>query len=265
MPRYREEDRWIVGRIPVSTLNWNRRCSRCRVQLLNCENKRDGFCCGKDGIYALNYRPLPDLPSEYTIMMLHPHVSRDSRILNLLFSFASLETTMEFPQLGGPPGFLAVQGKIYHRIRPSHQYSAVRWILYDGFLANAVPQRNQLNAVPPPSVEAIRCALERVNPFIHQLLLLSSYTEDMPSAYLEIHETNVTPEIAAIIRLDNTSINESQPRRLIISKTNSETSHISTVSPLWEPLAYPLFFPHGTLGWGANQGQLAPLNTNNNN
>ena len=32
--------------------------------------------------------------------------------------------------------------------------------------------------------------------------------------------------------------------------TYSDVFHIPTVSRLWEPLAYPLLFPHGSLGWG---------------
>lgn len=29
-----------------------------------------------------------------------------------------------------------------------------------------------------------------------------------------------------------------------------ENQSVSTVSRYWEPLSYPLLFPHGTLGWG---------------
>ena len=36
---------------------------------------------------------------------------------------------------------------------------------------------------------------------------------------------------------------------MVIRRDGSNQS-ISTISRLWEPLAYPLLFPHGTLGWG---------------
>ena len=49
---------------------------------------------------------------------------------------------------------------------------------------------------------------------------------------------------------ENSLRSQISPRSLLISTTNDRNQSISTVSKLWEPLVYPLFFPHGTLGWG---------------
>lgn len=86
----------------------------------------------------------------------------------LIFSFASLETTHAFPDIAGPPGFVAIQGKIYHRIRPTHQNSAVRWLLHDGFMMNTAPHQNSdwASALPEVWKCAFRDALLRVNPFV---------------------------------------------------------------------------------------------------
>ena len=35
-----------------------------------------------------------------------------------------------------------------------------------------------------------------------------------------------------------------------IDSTSNDVQYISAVNRFWEPLVYPLFFPHGTLGWG---------------
>ena len=49
---------------------------------------------------------------------------------------------------------------------------------------------------------------------------------------------------------DNTSSSQIKARSLVISHSNRHTQKVPTLSRLWEPLAYSLLFPHGTLGWG---------------
>src|ERR1700692_1302893 len=41
-----------------------------------------------------------------------------------------------------------------------------------------------------------------------------------------------------------------QSRNIILIRRDGENQHIQTISRMWEPLTYPLFFPHATLGWG---------------
>jgi hypothetical protein len=50
-----------------------------------------------------------------------------------------METTHQFPHANGPPGFFAIQGHVYHCVRPNHPNSAVRWFLYDGFMHDKAP------------------------------------------------------------------------------------------------------------------------------
>lgn len=92
----------------------------------------------------------------------------------------------------------------------------------------------------------------RVNPFVHLLIQMSDVIHSLPAhAHIELDETTA-PEIVAIMRFDNTSLDNVTPRRLVI-KTQADTiQFIPTTSGLWEPLAYPLFFPHGTLGWSSS-------------
>ena len=37
---------------------------------------------------------------------------------------------------------------------------------------------------------------------------------------------------------------------MMVIRRDGDNQAISTISQLWEPLAYPLLFPHATLGWG---------------
>jgi hypothetical protein len=36
---------------------------------------------------------------------------------------------------------------------------------------------------------------------------------------------------------------------MIVVTAEGENQSVSTLGRFWEPLAYPLLFPHGTLGW----------------
>ncbi|KAJ7867663.1 hypothetical protein B0H13DRAFT_1512620, partial [Mycena leptocephala] len=88
-------------------------CTTCGISLLSGE--QSGFCCRPGGSKFGEVRALPPLTPEYTAFIDDPRISHLSRILNLMLSFASLETTQPFPQIDGQPGFIAIQGRVYHR------------------------------------------------------------------------------------------------------------------------------------------------------
>ncbi|KAF8470382.1 hypothetical protein JB92DRAFT_2801611, partial [Gautieria morchelliformis] len=111
---------WKVGPVSTPSFSWGEihqghvhECPHCHISLLTGE--KPGFCCGEKGSHLGDVGPLPDLPSEFDIFLNDPDISSKSRILNLVFSFASMETTAEFPGWHGPPGFFAIQGRVYHR------------------------------------------------------------------------------------------------------------------------------------------------------
>ncbi|KIJ37656.1 hypothetical protein M422DRAFT_124849, partial [Sphaerobolus stellatus SS14] len=89
-------------------------CQYCNIPLLTGE-RSGGFCCGLRGKYAGVIEPLPPLPPQFQWLAMQPGISFLSRKLNLLFSFAALESTERFPILSGPQGFIAIQGRVYHR------------------------------------------------------------------------------------------------------------------------------------------------------
>ena len=187
----------------------------------------------------------------YDALISDPNISRLSRRLNLIFSFAALESSHEFPTPGNP-SFVAVSGRIYHRLRSRPEAnSAVRWLLYDGFDPSTAPHNN--DSVPIEWITLLRECLLQINPlarsisFLHDLQL--HHPEDFSGASILIRDVG-TSEIAAIMCYDNTVLSNISPRCLVVSRTNGRDQYIPTISRLWEPLAYPLFFPSGTLGWG---------------
>ncbi|CDO69901.1 hypothetical protein BN946_scf184884.g60 [Trametes cinnabarina] len=253
---------WRLGAISSPSLKWgelrqgqHHQCPTCHIILLTGE--KPGFCCGPKGRRYTDVAPLPPLPFEYEVFIHHPKLSFLSRTLNLVFSFASLETTAEFPRFEGDPGFVAIQGRIYHRIRPQHTNSAVRWLLYDGFLSSTAPHADLLPSLPAPWIDTVRSVLLRVNPFTQQLRILGQLDpSECPDAHLILDGNATTPELAAIMSYNNTALSEVNARRLVVSRTDSRNHTIPITSRLWEPLAYPLLFPHGTLGWGLPNSNL---------
>src|SRR5579872_1274497 len=224
-------------------------CRRCGVILLTGENP--GFCCGPEGNRFDLIDPLPPLPVEYETIVNDQRISRLSRRLNLIFSFAALESSHKFPTPGNP-SFIAVSGRIYHRLRSHPQAnSAIRWILYDGFALPSAPHSD--DSIPQEWISLIRRCLLRVNPLTRKLSFLHDLQREDPlnfaNASVIIRDEGAS-EIAAIMCYDNTILSQVSPRSLIVSKRNGDDQYIPTISRLWEPLAYPLLFPSGTAGWG---------------
>ncbi|KIJ28444.1 hypothetical protein M422DRAFT_189723 [Sphaerobolus stellatus SS14] len=71
---------------------WNRRCQFCGVLLLTGE-LHGSFCYGEQGNYAHAVAELPPLPAETQWLGSQLNISFLSTKLNLLFSFAAMETT----------------------------------------------------------------------------------------------------------------------------------------------------------------------------
>ena len=110
---------WQIAGFSTPKLTWghvwrNRvnACPHCHVILLSGENA--GFCCGPNGKYGRTIPRLPPLPDEYDAFLNDPRLSGSSRPLNLLFSFASMETSEPFPDNFGQHAFVSIQGRVYH-------------------------------------------------------------------------------------------------------------------------------------------------------
>ncbi|KAG8922276.1 hypothetical protein FRC01_014248 [Tulasnella sp. 417] len=246
-----EENRrtWILRPLRCQHLRWGERhCAHCGLALLTDEDA--GFCCGPNGSRLNDVPAPPPLPAEFAVFLNSQDISPASCVLNLLYSFAALESTAEFPTLAGPQGFFAVQGRLYHRIRPNHMNSGIRWLLYDGYLGENAPFGDWIASLPAAWTAAVAEALLNVNPLAQRLRFLSTHApQQFPHAHISIRDSGVA-EIAAIMVYDNTAEGEAGARQLVVSCRDGRNQSIPTVSQLWEPLAYPLLFPRGTLGRG---------------
>jgi hypothetical protein len=233
-----------------SLLQWNRTCPNCGVRLLTTEKSRNGraFCCS--GMNRSTYIPLPALPDSYLEIINSTAISAKSRTLNLIFSFASMETTAKFPSHMG--GFFAIQGRVYHRIRPHHALSAIRWILYDGFEIGQAPHPDLLQSLPDVWINAVRSALMTHNPFVIRLQFMSTFARNPQSTIRVDLLDEANPELVALIQFDHATQSTIVSRRISVKLHDNSIEQIKSTSRLWEPLAYPLLFPHGTPGWGCD-------------
>ena len=224
--------------------------------------ERAGFCCGPNGNRYSAVQPLPPLPNEFNTFLNSPDISKLSRKLNLIFSFAAMESTHAFPTPGNP-SFVAIAGKVYHRVRLNPQdNTAIRWMLYDGFDDSSIPHHAQARDIPSSWIHAVRSSLSQYNPFASSVLSLRNLQLQQPlqfgSASIVVQDSGCA-EIAAVMCYENSLRSQISPRSLLISTANNRPQSIPTVSRLWEPMAYPLFFPHGTLGWGLRPSQQVPF------
>jgi hypothetical protein len=102
-----------------------------------------------------------------------------SHLLNLIFSFAALELSHEFPPLPpSGPAFVTMEGRLYHCIRLTHYNSTICWLLYDGFSHDSIPHAHSpwASKVPLPWIDAVRAALACDNPFVQKLKFLAGVT-----------------------------------------------------------------------------------------
>jgi hypothetical protein len=236
----------------IYRVTWNRRCRFCNVSLLSTEvsTARSAFCCGGEQRQH-RYTALPPYPSSLADILSDPHISSKSRALNLVFSFASMETDAVFPNIVN--GFVAIQGKLYHRIRPTHQSSAIRWILYDGFEDRNVPHPSHYSNLSSVWIDVVRHALMTRNPLVRNLTEMSQLALSGDNEIgIELLDS-ASPDIVALIHYDGTTTSTIQPRRLTVRFRDETIQYVPSTSPWWEPLAYPLFFPDGTLGWGVSE------------
>ena len=220
---------WLISPITTLKLTWghiNRghqhACPHCHVILLTGE--RPGFCCGPNGKYAHAITPLPPLPDEYNTFLHDSRLSASSRPMNLLFSFASMETSEPFPNVVGQHAFVSIQGRVYHRVRPSHNNTAIRWILYDGFLAHLAPHPTWANVLPETWIDGVRSALIRVNPLVAALQHMAEIPrEQCPTANVVVRDPGNTPEIAAIMNYQNTTLSQVNARKMVVVRHDGET------------------------------------------
>lgn len=225
---------------------WNRRCHHCSALLLTGENL--SYCCnnGQKIVPAL-----PPLPRNIQQLIESPttssrNLSSSSRRLNNLFSFTAIGATQGFNHFSTGSASVAITGRTYHRMLdvtdPNHSF---HWFLYDETEREAHGREWEVEI---PWTRAVKRDLDEVNPYVHQLRLFERTREDSTTA-LEIFDTSSNGDFAAVMHAANST--NIRPRSILIWRNSEERpSFVSILTRHYEPLHYPLLFPHGSRGWG---------------
>jgi Helitron helicase-like domain at N-terminus len=227
---------------------WRRTCAKCRAFLLDGESVT--FCCNKGKWFP---PPLPALPpSIENVIENSPSrntLSSRSRCLNNLFCFTALGATQHFQHFATGLASVAITGRTYHRLFDiTDNTHSLHWYLYDSLDRR---QHAETLNVPNDWTSAIDNALQSVNPYVRSLRRFSSLPSGTTNA-LELSDVGSNGDFAAILHAGNSS--NIQPRSVVIWQNRAaDPTFISIYSRHYEPLQYPVLFPHGTPGWGLSE------------
>lgn len=233
---------------------WDRRCNFCNALLLRGEDY--DWCCHR-GLWRIP--PLPPLPPNVAVLLADLNESKDistlSRRLNNLFCFTAIGASGGFTHFETGRSTVSITGRMYHRLYDINDTShSIRWFIYD-----AAERFNHGLRFDVPSrwINAVAADLNHINPYVHHLQRFRDVTDSGPSA-LELSDFSADGDFAAIMHASNTTT--VKPRGILIWKNSDQRPQfVPLFSRHYEPLQYPLLFPHGTPGWGLSDSQNGDL------
>lgn len=235
----------------LSSVHW-RRCEFCSVKLLNGFIKESSsFCCG-NGRYIIQKLPfIVDEPLQQSF--LSPTFHRDARSINHLLSFAQQSVHGEGWHDGSPIQQMKLEGRTYHYLPRSGLNQRITSFFKTpspGF--NTIFGSNYVNWLH---------YLQRTNRFWDILKsfcgvqeVVASTTENVSvqnehgTVEFTLHYGNVEPREQSISILNPALGYVASPRNLIATWVSDAKVGLGPTNPWWEPLQYPLLFPHGTEG-----------------
>lgn len=222
---------------------WDRLCAYCGARLLRGEEI--SFCCqkGRKVVPAL-----PALPQNISSIAAEQpgQISNLSRRINNLFCFTAIGATSGFQHWQTFQGSVAITGRMYHRVldvsTPNH---SMHWFLYDERERETAGLQWSVNS---DWTRAVKEDLDTFNPYVHHLRRFHEHPSEATTR-LELSDVSTGGDFAAIMHANNST--QVRPRSILIWRNSeSEPTFVPIFSRHYEPLQYPLLFPHGTLGWG---------------
>jgi hypothetical protein len=122
---------------------------------------------------------------------------------------------------------------------------SLHWFLYDGAERQ---QQGKKYDVPHEWTAAVDTALQEVNPYLNQLRWFSTIPSEEPTA-LELSDVSALGDFAAVLHAANSTVID--PCAIVIWRNHDTCpTFVPIYSHHYEPLQYPVLFPHGSPGWG---------------
>ena len=203
------------------------------------------FCCRSGKV---DIDELPALPPRWLEMFHDVNFRRASRKYNNLFCFTALGVTGDEGFVHqAAPSCVKINGRTYHHVLPGHMSGTVRWYIHN-------PDERRTEAaslsLSQDYVNTIYRTLRSTNPYARQLITLGQLPATNIALHLEWKEES--SEVAAIIHQSEVGPAAGQRTVVFWKRSELQPTFIHALHPLYEPLQYPLFFPHGTPGYHIN-------------
>ncbi|KAK2670077.1 hypothetical protein RAB80_014214 [Fusarium oxysporum f. sp. vasinfectum] len=112
----------------------------------------------------------------------------------------------------------------------------MRWFLYD---EAARTDKALVTKVPLTAVHQVRRLLQSVNPYLSSI---RHALQQVPS--------EATPLAVELRDINTQNLNTVDCRKVVFFRHGGRAQFVHVLSRHYEPLQNPLFFPHGTPGWG---------------
>jgi hypothetical protein len=245
LPWHQSLNRWPVEEYSTG---WARDCSKCGSRLLDVE--KDGWCCGQ-GRWRLDL--LEPYPADFADFLDQNGraLQNQSRTLNNIFAFSAIGYTGQQLRFSGPQN-VVITGRVYHRMLDlDADQGSLWWFLFDEqghYRAGA--QQN----VPAHMVAACKALLESCSPYIRTL---RHAVQTAGPLHFDLHLDQAVAgrEVAAIVNPYN--MHEVRCRKIVVAHRGKlRPDFVDILSPLYEPLQYPLLFPFGDAGWSREGSRL---------
>ena len=151
------------------------------------------------------------------------------------------------------PSCVKIHGWTYRRVLPYNLKGSLRWYVHD-------PDERMTEArsfcLRPEYVDAIQETLNRINIYARNLIALGQHPAVEENLHIQWKEES--SEIGAVFH--HPDVGPAAVGRTVVFWKRSELrpTFVSSLNPLYEPLQYPLFFPHGNAGWHIDLLSLNP-------
>lgn len=241
-------------------------CKFCDFNFLLYDHESPGMCCGNGKLSSLKQQCLK-VPTQLMSLYGNKWFAPWSRVVNNTLRFSSPGCTvcggMTMP---AQPSHLRCCGQTYTRILNGDVGGPLRAWINDTSLQQ---QEIELAKIDYPNAhvaqakawtETISNYLQRFNPFAKSLISMGKDSSVAAVKFNFTHHSKhmeqkrLSSEELALIYSTNHPNDNFDLFATIVPKHGSNMHALSTQihyqSPLWEPLAYPLLFPDGQMGWG---------------
>ena len=157
------------------------------------------------------------------------------------------------------PSMLRICGRTFHQILNSaashNQFNnGLNWYVYDASAAHQAPsnpthQVHKPKDARPEDVDAVRAFLIALNPFAAKLKQMGELSHMTANTKVELKWKRDDPYFLTALIANTTDLQTSKRSICIWPNKSPAPQPVDILSPFYEPLQYPMFYPTATAGW----------------